>query len=209
MSFNRRRFLNGTMAAAVAWAAQPLRGLVGRPRPDIDGAPDTATRSPNKSLISFQRSVFDHLVGSAFSVRSTAGSDLTLFLTLLSVGDLPAVAPDNVGIMAVPPKRPITGSGTTGFMLSFTGPSSQMLEQGTYVFEHVSGGTINMFIVPSGVGQYMAVVTQLPVSAASPLPLRVPGAVGQQALPASIGAGPTQEPVELPVRNLLKSQRMK
>jgi len=175
MSFNRRHFLNGTLAAVAAWAARPLRGLTSRSLPNNnDGTPGPAARIPQTAQLGLQRSVFEPLVGSAFAVSSVSGNSLTLMLTLLSVGELPAVALDNVGIMAVPPKRPVMASGTTGFLLSFAGPSSQPLTQDTYRFEHQGSGWFDLFIVPSGVGNYTAVIVQPAITVVSILPKPVP-----------------------------------
>lgn len=206
MSVNRRRFLGGTVAAAVACVAGPLYGLSGRSLPNGDGTIHRPVGQPGQgTLLSLDRGVFAPVVGSVFAVGPISGGGAALLLTLLSVGDLPAIAFDNVGLMAVPPKHPITTTGTTGFVLSFLGPSSQLLGQDTYRFEHDVLGMFDLFVVPSGAGQYTAVVNQLAITQASSGPKQVPVTAVQT---TSTVVRPAQEPVEPLLRNFLKSKRV-
>ncbi len=193
MPVSRRKFLQHGAFAAVALAGAPLPAWSSVHQPPAEpGSQHTAPSLHASGTVSFLgRQAFEQAVGSAFQVSSGANSQ-PVWLTLVSVNDLPALAPVNVGSMAVPP--PLSSLvATTGFALSFQS-SAQPLAQGTYAFQHSTLGKFQLFIVPGpeGTQSYTAVFNLL-TGATSPTPPRLHPPVGTRpAGTGSAGAGQGQ-----------------
>ena len=161
MAFSRRRFLQHSAMAAAACAAAPLPGWGrGVNKPAGQGAPAQAHQAtPPKfppaqltpgamdALGHMSRQDFVQAIGEAFQVTPGSPKASPVFLRLLAVNDLPALAPVNPASMAVSP-RPSTPVVTTGFMLQFAGTGTRPLAQGTYVFQHPVLGQFALFVVP-------------------------------------------------------------
>jgi hypothetical protein len=178
MPVSRRKFLQHGAFAAAAIAAAPLPAWSSGHQPPAGAEAQHAPSSlghASGTLSFFDRQAFEQAVGSAFEVSSGANSQ-PVWLTLLAVKDLPALAVINTGIMAVPPP-PSTLVATTGFMLSFQS-SAQPLAQGTYAFQHPTLGKFQLFIVPgtANAQAYTAVFNSLSgAQAPAPAPVRPPG----------------------------------
>lgn len=171
------------------------------------------------------RQAFESVVGSVFEVSPSSGNSHPVWLRLLAVNDLPALAPMNPGSMAVPPKPTSAPITTTGFMVQFSGPASQPLLQDTYRFTHDTLGQFSMFIVPGGPGSdtYTAVFNELSGTAVAPAPAPFhlpgkyhPGTEGGNGVSAPAGGAgngsgsdagrPAQQPLEPVLRDSLKSK---
>ncbi len=161
MSVSRRRFLHHGAFAAAACAASPLlHGWGGRQLPPDNLMPPS--HAGGAALHGLSRESFTGLIGTAFKVSHSSGNADPVWLRLLAVHDLPSLAPVNVGGMAVPPPRTSSVASTTGYLLLFSGPGTQLLQE-TYTFEHDRLGKFAMFIVPGapGQGSYAAVFNLL------------------------------------------------
>jgi hypothetical protein len=192
MSFSRRQMLHRAVFAAAACVARPFQGWARTGASNLSSsvssgsAPSVGASTDGVPPISKQ--AFEAVVGTGFKVSALKGvtgavpkghahktransaapchtstSQMpAVWLRLIAVEDLPALAPVNVGAMAVPPK-PGSAPSTTGFMLIFTGALPRTLPQDTYAFEHPTLGKFELFIVPGGRGQqsYTAVFNHL------------------------------------------------
>lgn len=194
MPVSRRKFLQNGAFAAATLAGAPLSAWSGvHPPPAEPGSQHTTPSLRASGTVSFLgRQAFEQAVGSAFQV-STGANAQPVWLTLVSVQDLPALAPVNAGSMAVPPPTSLLVE-TTGFVLSFQS-SAQPLAQGTYAFQHSTLGKFQMFIVPGPQGtQSYAAVFNLLTGTTSPTPPRLPPPVGTRpAGTGSAGAGQGQK----------------
>jgi hypothetical protein len=155
MPVSRRKFLQNGAVAAATLAAAPLSAW--------SSGPSTPSLShAGSKTLGLSRQAFEQAVGSAFKVSTGAANSQPAWMTLLAVDDLPALAPMNAGIMAVPPPRSSTSVTTTGFLLLFHS-SAPSLGQGSYTFEHAKMGQFPLFIVPEGQGTqtYVAVFNLL------------------------------------------------
>src|SRR5215472_10424107 len=155
MSVSRRRFLKHGTFAAIACAAVPSQAFGGR-KNDADGGFDFGRDFKIHKKVN--RSAFEDLVGSSFKVTDKSGS--SVWLRLIGVEDLPAVAPANVGMMSVAPPSFSSTPTTSGYILSLSADGTS-LTQDTYLFENASLGRFPMFIVPAGPGQYTALFNLL------------------------------------------------
>jgi hypothetical protein len=128
------------------------------------------------------RNAFSGAVGTDFKVF--IGADQSpVWVTLLAVEDLPAIAPVNPASFAVPNKQSGFAPASSGFVLLFGGSSP--VPQGTHLFEHQDLGRFALFTVPGGNGTqvYTAVVNRLDAWV-----IAVPHSAGQGTNPASSGA---------------------
>lgn len=193
MPVSRRKFLQHGALAAAALAGAPLPAWSSEHQPPADPGSQhsTTSRSHISGTVSlFDRQAFEQAVGSAFQV-STGANSQPVWLTLLSVNDLPALAPVNVGAMAVPPPSSSVAVATTGFMLMFQS-SAQPLKQGNYAFEHPTLGKFQLFIVPGAPGtqSYTAVFNLLTgVTTPTPPHSRPPVGTRPQGTGVAGGAG--------------------
>ena len=91
----------------------------------------------------------------------TGAGQLPVWVTLLAVEDLPAIAPVNPASFAVVNKRNGFAPASSGFVLLFGGSSP--VPQDTHLFEHQDLGRFALFTVPAGNGTqvYTAVVNRL------------------------------------------------
>jgi len=160
MSVSRRKFLQHSILAAFVLAARRLRAGTGQRAASGNTGPDQAQDATLKNL---DRAAFTRVLGSGFQVNPATGKSSPVWLRLLAVEDLPALAPVNPGLMAVPPKQKSVPIQTSGFMLDFLGTLPEPLAQGTYVFDHPQLGKFSLLIVPLGQGQqtYVAVINRL------------------------------------------------
>jgi hypothetical protein len=129
------------------------------------------------------RNAFSGAIGSSFKVFSGAGQ-LPVWVTLLAVEDLPAIAPVNPASFAVANKQSGFAPTSSGFVLLFGGSSP--VPQDTHLFEHQDLGRFALFTVPgaNGTQVYTAVVNRLDAAAV----VAVPFSAGQGTKPASSGA---------------------
>lgn len=159
MSVSRRQVLQQSILAVAACAVSPLPAWAGTTKTPPGNSSHPPTPGPEPDRAKFTRAI-----GSGFKVTPTSGKESAVWLRLLAVQDLPPLVPVNPGSMAVPPKQKSAPIQTTGFMLSFLGPSAQPLPQGTYIFEHAAMAKFSLLIVPDGQGRetYTAVINRLP-----------------------------------------------
>ncbi|HEY2171452.1 MAG TPA: hypothetical protein VGJ30_17635 [Candidatus Angelobacter sp.] len=173
MAFSRRIFLRHGVLAAVACAGNPLMAFGERRGPiggNEEGGPQ---RTPGAGSGNWQdhaaaldhlgRNAFSGAVGTNFKVFTGAGQ-LPVWVTLLAVEDLPAIAPVNPASFAVANKRNGFAPASSGFVLLFGGSSP--VPQDTHLFEHQDLGRFALFTVPGGNGSqvYTAVVNRLDAS---------------------------------------------
>ncbi|HEY6251187.1 MAG TPA: hypothetical protein VI685_14605 [Candidatus Angelobacter sp.] len=161
MAVSRRSLLRHSIFAAVAFAAGPLKAWsTNKPKPPKNQVPINVTGG---SLTDLDRAAFTRAVGSSFQVSPASGKGNSVWLRLLKIEDLPALAPVNLGMMAVQPPagRPVPA--TSGFVLSFLGTMSTPLPQDTYTFTHAGLGTFSLLLVPGPPGTqiYHAVINRL------------------------------------------------
>jgi hypothetical protein len=194
LAFSRRIFLRHGVLAAVACASNPFSAMaLGGRRPPTDGSEEVDVRRiPGAGSDNWQdhASALDHLgrnafsgaIGTSFKVF-TAPAQLPVWVTLLAVEDLPAIAPVNPASFAVPNTRSGFAPTSSGFVLLFGGSSP--VPQETHLFEHQDLGRFALFTVPAGNGQqvYTAVVNRLDAAVVA-----VPYSAGQGTQPASSGA---------------------
>jgi hypothetical protein len=107
------------------------------------------------------RDRFASAVGSNFKVIPSAASATPVWVTLLTVADLPKIAPANPASFAVPNRASALAPASSGFVLEFGGSSA--LPQATHLLEHDTLGRFALFTVPAGGGQqlYLAVVNRI------------------------------------------------
>lgn len=172
MAFSRRIFLRHGVLAAAACAASPFSAMaLSGPRIPLGSSEETDLRKSSgagsdtwqdhaMALDHLDRTAFSGAVGTNFKVL-TGADQLSVWVTLLAVEDLPALAPVNAASFAVPNKRVGFAPASSGFVLSFGGSSP--VPQGTHLFEHQDLGRFALFTVPAGNGSqvYTAVVNRL------------------------------------------------
>ncbi len=143
-------------------------------------------------------------MGSSFQVFPGGANAQPVWLTLLAVNDLPALAPVNAASMAVPPPKTSSSAMVSGFVLTFNS-SAPPLEQGTYAFQHEALGKFALFIVPGppGTQTYSAVFnTLVSLSVAAPtspraVPLPSGGSGSRPSVTGGSDAGrPAQQQLE-------------
>ena len=203
---------HGVLAAA-ACASNPLMVFGARRGPmggNEEGDPQR-TRAAGSDNWQDHAAMLDHLGRNAFS--GAVGTNFKVFIgaaqppvwvTLLAVEDLPAIAPVNPASFAVANKRNGFAPTSSGFVLLFGGSSP--VPQDTHLFEHQDLGRFALFTVPGGNGAqvYTAVVNRLDAA----VPVTVPSSTGQGTKPASSGAGGINAPAaisstdEIPSRGL-------
>src|SRR5215467_8727648 len=161
MAVSRRNLLRNSILGAIAFAAAPFRVWGSQKE---SGKKSGQSNVDNAGWEHLNRAAFDKVVGTGFKVTPVSGTGSSVWLRLLSVQDLPALAPVDTGSMAVPPKQTSPTIGLSGFMLSFLGTLPKPLPQGTYVFEHPGLGKFSLLIVPSAPGgqTYTAVIARVP-----------------------------------------------
>lgn len=175
MAFTRRLFLrHGFLAALAASIGKPLFASSGGRAPqELDGLDPLQGTSAKQikpatwqqhaaMLNTLGRDAFTRAIGTNFKV-TLADSSLAVWVTLLSVEDLPKIAPANAASFAVPQKGHSVPPASSGFVLVFGGSST--LPQGTHLFQHDSLGSFAMFTVPDGPQIYSATVNRLDQSA--------------------------------------------
>lgn len=170
LAVSRRNFLqNGVLAAAGCFATPVLALSQNRPiggdgqlrelptRPLPSGSGDWQQHAA--ALNHMDRNLFSSAVGTAFRVALLNAPPV--WVTLLSVEDLPSIAASNPASFAVRNKKSFVAPPTTsGFVLRFG--SSALLSQETYLFEHSELGSFALFTVPAAGGQgYIAVINRL------------------------------------------------
>lgn len=172
MAVSRRIFLRQGVLAAAACATTPLLAFSSkRPVGGDDQTRDVPSHHSSSSsgsgtwqdhaaaLDHLGREQFTEAIGTNFKV-TVEGSSLPVWVTLMAVDDLPALAPVNPASFAVPGKQSSSALATTGFMLRFS--SSAQLPQGTYLFQHDGLGPFALLIVPAGNQQvYNATINRL------------------------------------------------
>jgi len=194
LAFSRRIFLRHGVLAAAACASNPLMAFSERRGPiggneggNKEGGHQrtSGTGSENwqdhaAALDRLNRNAFSGAIGTNFKVFTATGQ-LPVWVTLLAVEDLPALAPVNPASFAVPNKRTGFAPASSGFVLLFGGSSP--VPQDTHLFEHTDLGRFALFTVPAANGQqvYTAVVNRLEASV-----IAVPPSAGQGA-PAAGG----------------------
>ena len=172
LAFSRRIFLRHGMLAAVASACNPFSAMALSERRIPIG--DSEEADPRKSsgsgsenwqdhaaaLDHLDRTAFSGAVGTNFKVL-TGADQSSVWVTLLAVEDLPALAPVNPASFAVPNKRAGFAPASSGFVLLFGGSSP--VPQDTHLFEHQDLGRFALFTVPAGNGSqvHTAVVNRL------------------------------------------------
>jgi hypothetical protein len=161
MSVSRRKLLQHSILAAFAFAAGRLHA--GTEQKDGSSGDSPPNKAQAVTLKPLDRAAFTGAVGSGFQVSPTTGKSSPVWLRLLAVQDLPALAPVNPALMAVPPQQKSAPIQTTGFMLQFLGTLPEPLKQGTYDFDHPQLGKFSLLIVPEGQEQqtYIAVINRL------------------------------------------------
>jgi len=202
LAFSRRIFLRHGVLAAAACASNPLMAFGARRGPIAGNEVGDPQRIPGAASDNWQdhASALDHLgrnafsgaIGSSFKVFTGAGQ-LPVYLTLLAVEDLPAIAPVNPASFAVPNKRNGFAPTSSGFVLLFGGSSP--VPQDTHLFEHQDLGRFALFTVPAGNGSqvHTAVINRLDAATV----IAVPFSAAQGTKPASSGA-PTAGGINLP-----------
>lgn len=193
MAFSRRIFLRHGVLAAAACASNPLMVFGARRNPIGGNEEGGSQRTPAANSDNWQdhaaaldhlgRNAFSGAVGTNFKVFTAAGQP-PVWVTLLAVEDLPAIAPVNPASLAVANKRTGFAPTSSGFVLLFGGSSP--VPQDTHLFEHQDLGRFALFTVPAGNGSqvYTAVVNRLDAAAV----IAVPFSAGQGTNPASSGA---------------------
>ena len=180
MAFTRRLFLrHGFLAAlAASFSKQIFASSGGRPPQGLDGIDPLQGTSAKPItpgtwqqhaavLNGLSRDAFNRAVGTNFKVFSADNSQ-AIWVTLLSVDDLPKIAPANPASFAVPQKGHSAAPTSSGFVLVFGGSSD--LPQGSHLFQHDSLGNFAMFTVPDGPQIYSATVNRLDQPASVPVP---------------------------------------
>lgn len=179
------------LLAAAACASNPFSAMAfaGRRTP-IGGSEGNSQKTPGAGSDNWQdhaaaldhldRTAFSGAVGTNFKVFTATGQ-LPVWVTLLAVEDLPAIAPVNPASFAVMNKRSGFAPSSSGFVLLFGGSSP--VPQETHLFEHQELGRFALFTVPAGNGRqvYSAVVNRLDAAAV----VAVPYSTGQAGHPAS------------------------
>jgi hypothetical protein len=195
LAFSRRIFLRHGVLAAAACAANPFSAMAfgarrapiaGNEEGGIQRTPETGSdnwQDHAAALDHLDRTAFSGAVGTSFKVFTAAGQ-LPVWMTLLAVEDLPALAPVNPASLAVPNKRTGFAPASSGFVLLFGGSSP--VSQNTHLFEHQDLGRFALFTVPGAKGAqvYTAVVNRLDAAVV----IAVPFSAGQGTKPAFAGA---------------------
>lgn len=158
MSVSRRKFIV---------AGQTLLAATALPVKFFAAAASELNLSAAGNLLTATAATFQPLVNSSFAVRS--GAVTPAWLTLLSVEDMTANTPVQPSLKgkSLNPQSAVTSVDT--FALHFYG-TGEKLEQGTYELQHHSFGRFSLFIVPSGVSTYMAIISHLHTAQAIPAP---------------------------------------
>ncbi len=202
MTVSRRKFLRHGMIAAAATCASS--SLLGSSKPlgkDEGKTIRTPLKPPVQSNTDWHnhadgmqhltRESFNGAVGSTFKVFDRSGKIAPSWVTLLSVSDLPALAPVNPASFAVPNKLPSHGLVSTGFVLFFRGSAPAPLPQDTFLLEHSGLGQFALFLVPEGNGQqlYIAVVNRLSGNLHTQFPMVATPVTDRQTPQAGLGSG--------------------
>lgn len=179
LAFSRRIFLRHGMFAAAACATNPLMVFGARRVPIGGNEEGDPQRTPGAGSDNWQdhaaaldhldRTAFSGAIGSSFKVITGAGQS-PVWVTLLAVQDLPAIAPVNPASFAVPNRRSGFAPTSSGFVLLFGGSSP--VPQDTHLFEHQDLGRFALFTVPGANGSqvYTAVVNRLDAAAVVAIP---------------------------------------
>lgn len=160
MAVSRRKLLQHSIFAAMAFAVGPFRTW-GATTSD---APSNQSNVTGGSLTDLDRAAFTGAVGSSFQVSPASGQGTSVWLQLITVDDLPAITPPNLGAMAVqPPPASSPVPVTSGFVVSFLGTMPDPLPQDTYTFQSATLGTFSLLLVPRPAGQqtYDAVINRV------------------------------------------------
>jgi hypothetical protein len=169
MAVSRRIFLRHSAVAAAVCAALPIQGWSSSHNPSPRTVKNKSAQTKlavsqhdADALQALTRAHFADAIGTGFKVSLPGHETDAQWLRLISVNDLPRLAPENPGLMAVAPKSTAPVQTSTGFTLSFNGTAPKPLPQDTYVFEHDRLGRFALLIVPAGPGQqsYSAVIVR-------------------------------------------------
>jgi len=188
LAFTRRLFLrHGILAAlAASFSKSMFASSGGRPPQGFDGIDPLQGTSAKQItpgtwqqhaavLNGLGRDAFSRAVGTNFKVFSADNSQ-AIWVTLLSVDDLPKIAPANPASFAVPQKGHSAPPPAAALFWSLA--DHLTLPQGTHLFQHDSLGSFAMFTVPDGPQIYSATVNRLDQAASVPAPQ--PGDGAQQ-----------------------------
>ncbi|HLW53973.1 MAG TPA: twin-arginine translocation signal domain-containing protein [Candidatus Angelobacter sp.] len=155
MAVSRRKFLQNSALAAVGCAVNPVFAA------SHSKSQGTTQGGATTNMIAApSRQQFTNAIGSSFEVTLPNQSQ-PVWLRLLSVKDLPALAPVNTASMAVPPPKHAGSRTVRGFILAFNGGPLESLRAGTYTFQSSSLGKFSLFITPAGPQQYSAVFAHI------------------------------------------------
>lgn len=193
MAFSRRIFLRHGVLAAAACATNPLMVFGARRAPIGGNEEGGLQRTPGAgsdnwhdhaaALDHLNRNAFSGAIGSSFKVFTGVGQS-PVWVTLLAVEDLPAIAPVNPASFAVANKQSGFAPTSSGFVLLFGGSSP--VPQDTHLFEHQDLGRFALFTVPGANGTqiYTGVVNRLD----SATVIAIPYSAVQGTQPISSGA---------------------
>lgn len=161
MSVSRRKFLLAGQTLLAA-AAMPIKFFGAAATLDLSS-------SKNANLATATKATFQPLINSSFAVHS--GSLTTAWLTLLSVEDMNSKSIASLAPMMFGQKSVMVAprQATDTFALHFYG-TGETLKQGTYELEHHTLGKFSLFVVPSGISAYTAIISHVQ----SALPIRAP-----------------------------------
>ena len=184
MSTSRRSFVKAGLIAT-AFAALPLKTIVGQSWKQRDGNPGETPPAQVDPLANYSKATFITYLNSIFQLHTVTG---IVEVTLVSVDDMPA------------PK------GGECFMLTFRGGSGPQ-RQDTYTLVHSSLGTFQLFLVPgaadqNGAQSYLATINRLSLVDAAKYP---PPKAGTRPQPTPSKATPppssAQAPAQTPAPN--------
>lgn len=156
MSVSRRHFLVAGQSLIAAAALPRFLSAAESFRPGSDKTVD---------LTSSTMASFLPLVNSSFAVGS--GSLSSAWLTLLSVESMNANESTQAPTLLLPRMPKSQPARLDTFALHFYGTGGT-LEQGTYELQHHTLGRFALFIVPSGVSTYVAIINHLLSPSAQP-----------------------------------------
>ena len=166
MPVSRRKFLQQGAILAACTAAIPVEAVAQDRSARLSSASGQANRPDVLEHLSLRS--FAAVTGSSFKVYQDPADPM--YLTLLTAEDMstPNERVSSANMAVAPPRQKVTMA-NNAFRLHFVGPSSRVVKQDTFTFEHSTLGTFDLFIVPSGDGQpsYSAIINRMP----TPMPV--------------------------------------
>ncbi|HEY2393856.1 MAG TPA: hypothetical protein VGK22_21965 [Candidatus Angelobacter sp.] len=203
MAFTRRLFLrHGILAAFVASIDRPLFAATGGRAPQglegLDPLQGTSAKQLKSgtwqqhatALNALGRDAFTRAIGTNFKVflaDNSADSSQIVWVTLLTVKDLPKMESASEASFAVPKKGHSPAPTSSGFILTFAGSSP--LPQATHLFQHDSLGNFAMLTVPDGPQLYSAVINRLDQPAVISAPTQPGNNIRQNNVRQNTGSG--------------------